>query len=166
MNAEVQGETAATGAVAADGAAEASAAASEPAAESAAAAAEGVSSKPRKKRKPYKKRSKRNDVIVTARVPMEIRAQANVILEEIGSSTTELVNAAYRYVLEKGELPPLDSTLERYTGQTREIPPEVSERTRQRMEQTSFEVPSSYWDEASDAQRVADAVRGSYEPVA
>ena len=47
-------------------------------------------------------RSERNDAIVTARVPAEIKKQGNAVLREIGSTPTELVNAAYRYVLKRG----------------------------------------------------------------
>lgn len=43
--------------------------------------------------------------MVTARVPVEIRDQVNAQLRAIGSSPTELVNAAYDYVLRTGELP-------------------------------------------------------------
>ena len=43
--------------------------------------------------------------MVTARVPLEIRDQVNAKLRSIGSSPTELVNAAYDYVLATGELP-------------------------------------------------------------
>lgn len=43
--------------------------------------------------------------MVTARVPVEIRDQVNAKLRAIGSSPTELVNAAYDYVLATGELP-------------------------------------------------------------
>lgn len=50
-------------------------------------------------------RSTRDDAIVTARVPVEIKRQGNAILKKIGSTPTELVNSAYRYVLEREELP-------------------------------------------------------------
>ena len=43
--------------------------------------------------------------MVTARVPQEIRDQVNAQLRSIGSSPTELVNAAYDYVLKTGLLP-------------------------------------------------------------
>lgn len=43
--------------------------------------------------------------MVTARVPAEIRDQVNAQLRAIGSSPTELVNAAYDYVLRTGQLP-------------------------------------------------------------
>jgi len=45
------------------------------------------------------------DAVVTARVPVEIKEQGNAKLKSIGATPTELVNAAYRYVLKTGELP-------------------------------------------------------------
>lgn len=48
------------------------------------------------------------DAIVTARVPVEVKAQVNAILHELGSSPTKLINAAYEYVLRHHALP-LDS---------------------------------------------------------
>ena len=51
------------------------------------------------------KESLRNDSIVTARVPIEIKEQGNAILKKIGSSPSEMINAAYRYVLSNEQLP-------------------------------------------------------------
>lgn len=45
------------------------------------------------------------DAMVTARVPVEIKKQVDRKLHEIGSSATALINAAYQYVLDHGELP-------------------------------------------------------------
>lgn len=45
------------------------------------------------------------DVIVAARVPVEIREQANGVLASMGKTPTQLINAAYQYVLKTGELP-------------------------------------------------------------
>lgn len=45
------------------------------------------------------------DAIVTARVPIEIKDQGNRILKSLGSSPTELINAAYRFVLAEKRLP-------------------------------------------------------------
>lgn len=41
----------------------------------------------------------------TARVPAEIKLQGDAILKSLGSSTTELINAAYMYVLKEHKLP-------------------------------------------------------------
>lgn len=45
------------------------------------------------------------DAIVTARVPLEVKEQVNIILKEIDSSPTKLINAAYEYVLRYHDLP-------------------------------------------------------------
>jgi addiction module RelB/DinJ family antitoxin len=46
-----------------------------------------------------------NSTIVAARVPGEIREQGNTVLAELGFTPTQLINSAYRYVLEYGRLP-------------------------------------------------------------
>jgi antitoxin component of RelBE/YafQ-DinJ toxin-antitoxin module len=45
------------------------------------------------------------DAMVSARVPRELRDQANDILAELGYSPTQLINAAYHYLLDAGALP-------------------------------------------------------------
>ena len=45
------------------------------------------------------------DAMVTARVPVEIKKQGDRKLKQMGSSATELINDAYRYVIEHGALP-------------------------------------------------------------
>ena len=73
--------------------------------------------------------------MVTARVPLEIRDQVNAKLRSIGSSPTELVNAAYDYVLATD-------------AQANEL--------RFRLRQATRPVPASFW-EARDG---APATRG------
>ena len=77
--------------------------------------------------------------MVTARVPLEIRDQVNAKLRSIGSSPTELVNAAYDYVLATGELPDAqrgESTLT--DAQANEL--------RFRLRQATRPVPASFWE--------------------
>ena len=45
------------------------------------------------------------NAMVSARVPVEIKRQGDAKLREMGSSVTELVNAAYGYVIKHGALP-------------------------------------------------------------
>ena len=45
------------------------------------------------------------DAIVTARVPAEVKEQGGKILREIGATPTQLVNAAYAYLLAERRLP-------------------------------------------------------------
>lgn len=47
---------------------------------------------------------------VTARIPDEIQRQGTDILKELGATTTQLVNAAYTYLISQHRLPaPLDT---------------------------------------------------------
>ena len=45
------------------------------------------------------------DSIVTARIPVEVKNQVSEVLESLGSNTTQLINAAFEYVLVTGRLP-------------------------------------------------------------
>ncbi|MDR2106460.1 MAG: hypothetical protein LBP24_03535 [Coriobacteriales bacterium] len=45
------------------------------------------------------------NVTVSARIPAEIYDQGNTRLKRIGATPTQLINAAYSYVLKTGELP-------------------------------------------------------------
>ena len=47
--------------------------------------------------------------MVTARVPDALFEQASIQLEKIGATTSELVNAAFEYVLQKKALPETSS---------------------------------------------------------
>ena len=95
--------------------------------------------------------------MVTARVPLEIRDQVNAKLRSIGSSPTELVNAAYDYVLATGELPdaqrgesPLRITLT--DAQANEL--------RFRLRQATRPVPASFWEarDGAPATREGDFI--------
>lgn len=94
--------------------------------------------------------------MVTARVPVEIRDQVNAQLRDIGLSPTELVNAAYDYVLKTGELPdvnrgdaPLRITLT--DAQANEL--------RFRLRHATCSVPGSFWEDQA-ALRRAEERRG------
>ncbi len=89
-------------------------------------------------------RGERNDAIVTARVPAEIKKQGNAVLREIGSTPTELVNAAYRYVLKERELPKEASPLAGLAGQHRILSLEQKERVRNRVRRTTLNAPADW----------------------
>ena len=46
-----------------------------------------------------------SDTIVAARVPVEVKEQGNAILAKLGYTQTQLINSAYRFVLEFHQLP-------------------------------------------------------------
>lgn len=52
-----------------------------------------------------------SDVVVTARVPAEIKKQGAAVLQRIGSTPTELINSAFQYVIEYEDLPSCQNVL-------------------------------------------------------
>ena len=126
------------------------------------AAAQEEAPKPKKRRK----RTKREDVIVTARVPLEIRNQAVAVLESIGSTPTELINAAFEYVIFTGELPPVTPSLEEMSHTTRRATPEQMAKINERIERTTFAVPDSFWAGKTDEELLGEALEEKYGPLA
>ena len=84
----------------------------------------------------------RADVIVTARVPKEVKRKGDEILGRIGSTPTELINTAYRYVLRNGGLPKTGPTLKDLAGKRRSLTAEQAQRIRERMSRTTFDYRS------------------------
>ena len=60
------------------------------------------------------------DAIVSARVPIALKERGNGILHDIGSTPTQLINAAYQFVLAEHELPKPHDPLEGMRGAKRE----------------------------------------------
>lgn len=107
------------------------------------------------------KRTPRFDAIVTARVPTEIKEQGNAILKKIGSSPTELINAAYRYVLEYEELPTEVSSLEKVADRHRNLTPEQKAQIKAFIERTTLKAPESWNGKSFDELR-EEAMRERY----
>lgn len=110
--------------------------------------------------------SARSDSIVTARVPVEIKEQGNAVLKKIGATPTELVNAAYQYVLEHGELPAGRSLPADLAGKRRILTEERKRLIQDRVRRTTFAVPASYWQGKTDDQLLGEALREKYEAFA
>ena len=108
--------------------------------------------------------SKRDDAIATARVPRHIKAQGDAVLRSLGSSPTELVNSAYRYVIAEHRLPTVRSEAEG----TFEIAltPEQRQALRARRERTTCRVPAEYWGGRSDEDILASELGRAYEALA
>ncbi len=100
--------------------------------------------------------------IVTARVPAGIKEQGRVALEKIGSTPTELINAAYEYVLAKGELPSAGKTLPTNVHEKRVLTAEQREELHSRIKKTTFPIPASYWEGKTDKQLLREAREDKY----
>ena len=73
------------------------------------------------------------DAIVSARVPIALKERGNGILHDIGSTPTQLINAAYQFVLAEHELPKPHDPLEGMRGAKRELTDEQALELSQRL---------------------------------
>lgn len=103
------------------------------------------------------------DAIITARVPVEVKEQVNEILKEIGATQTQLVNAAYDYVLSQRELPIVRPPLRRAS---RMLTAEQKRDLRERVESMTFAVPEDFWAGRSYKDIIAEGKAADYEALA
>ena len=103
------------------------------------------------------------DSIVTARVPIGIKEQGRIALQKIGATPTDLINAAYRYVLEEGKLPQVESTPFGCPEKPRRLSAAQKKKLKQRLHDTTFPVPISYWEGKTDDDLLEQALREKYE---
>lgn len=96
------------------------------------------------------------DPVVTARVPAEIRDQGNAILRQLGATPTELVNAAYEFLLHEKRLPVVAHGAEDLPGGIRALSPDAATAMLETLDSMALEVPES-WQGA-----VMDEVREPY----
>ena len=82
------------------------------------------------------------DTTVSARVPIEIKKQADKKLRSLGASTTDLINAAFRYLLAENELPGVRSGGKRGANE-RVLSEEQRSYLQEFIAATSFEVDDS-----------------------
>ena len=82
--------------------------------------------------------------MVTARVPLEIRDQVNAKLRSIGSSPTELVNAAYSENSVFGTYEVQNRNFSNYLSQA--LTDAQANELRFRLRQATRPVPASFWE--------------------
>ena len=98
------------------------------------------------------------DPVVTARVPEGVRDRGVEVLKSIGSTTSELINAAFDYVIQAKELP----RFERATrGEVRVLSKEQAEDLSEFMRFVKVDVPA-VWDDASFEDLFDDAMGQRY----
>lgn len=98
------------------------------------------------------------DAFVSARIPTEIKLQGNQVLKEIGSTPTQLVNAAYKYVLENRALP-----TQKDTPVKRELSDEDLLDLAESIRATTFRVPESFWEGKTYKEIIAEGRAADYE---
>lgn len=93
------------------------------------------------------------DPVVTARVPAEIRDQGNAILRQLGATPTDLVNAAYEYLLLEKRLPPVAHGAEELPGGVRALSAEAAAEVLENLNGMALEVPESWQGASMDELR-------------
>lgn len=103
------------------------------------------------------------DSRVSARVPVETRERGDRQLARIGATTTQLINAAYDYVIETGKLP---RAPEKQKSRSRKLTEAQMAELRQRIAQTTCPVPAAYFAGRSDESILEEELRRDYEALA
>lgn len=111
--------------------------------------------------------------MVTARVPSEIRRQGNAVLKEIGATPTQLVNAAYEYVLARHGLPKAAdkpescaSAGEQGTVTRRTLDPVAAHELATSIERSTLAIPESFWAGRTYKEILAEGRCADYEALA
>ena len=98
------------------------------------------------------------DPVVTARVPEGVRDRGVEVLKDIGSTTSELINAAFDYVIQAKELPRFEQARR---GEARTLSKEQVEDLSEFMRAVKVDVPAA-WDDASFEDLLDDAMGQRY----
>lgn len=113
--------------------------------------------------------------IVTARVPSEIRRQGNEALRALGATPTQLINAAYEYVIEHGSLPSRRCSQETSEGNSgssldgvvrRVLDADAARELGDLIAGSTFDIPESFWGGRSYKEMIAEGRRADYEALA
>lgn len=113
--------------------------------------------------------------IVTARVPSEIRRQGNEALKALGATPTQLINAAYEYVIEHGSLPSQRRSREvseQHAGSSsdgvvrRVLGADAARELGELIAESTFDIPESFWGGRSYKEMIAEGRRADYEALA
>ena len=98
--------------------------------------------------------------VVTARVPEGVRLRGQEVLKEIGSTTSELINAAFDYVIQERQLPkPQKQILHRDGAQT--LTDEQRQNLANFIESVRVPIPAS-WNNAPFEELFDEAMEDRY----
>ena len=111
------------------------------------------------------------DAVVTARVPVEVKEQATHVLRAIGATPTQLINAAYSYVLETGSLPCARVQSETVPGSSdapivKTLPDARRAALCSDLDAMTRAVPESFWRGLTYDRMIEEGRRADYEALA
>lgn len=109
-------------------------------------------------------RGQRDDAMVTARVDRGLKSRGMAVLKELGSTPTELVNRAFEYAAETGELPAPPSATGGGAG-VRRVTAAMRQRMEEFVEATTFALPEGAL-HGDYRTLVEEAAREKYESLA
>lgn len=104
------------------------------------------------------------DSRVSARIALETRKRGDRQLKKIGATPSQLINAAYRYVIATGELPHTGKPL--HAGEGGLAIEEAHRLFAERIEQTTCKVDSDYFAGRSDDEILEQELRARHEALA
>ena len=104
-------------------------------------------------------------VMVSARVPRELHEQVSEMLRDMGVSTTQLINGAYRQFRDTGKLPG-EREAETPMPGMRTLAPEQQEDLARSIHETTRRVPESYFADATYDDMLERELRARYEALA
>ncbi len=105
------------------------------------------------------------DTTVSARIPVEVKKQADKKLRDMGSSPTELINAAYRYVLKENRLP-VASAKATAGKRKRSLNKEQQRQLKEFLAKATFAVPEEALEGKTYKEIIAEGRRADYEALA
>ena len=104
------------------------------------------------------------DAFVTARVPVEIKEQGNAALKRIGATPTQLVNAAYEYVLAHGALPGAQNQgSDHVVSGKQQLTGAAAQELAQSLQETTFALPAEAWNASLYDKLIAEGRAHDYE---
>ena len=109
--------------------------------------------------------------MVTARVPAEIRRQGNAMLKSLGATPTQLVNAAYEYLLNAGALPSMQGTSAEAAQKEaapvqRSLSDEAKHELAASIEASTLDIPQAFWSGRPYKDIIAEGRLADYEALA
>ena len=99
------------------------------------------------------------DSFVSARIPVETKTKASKILAALGATHSDLVNAAYEFLLKTEALP----SCPKEAFETRHLSEEQAARISEIIRSTTIPIPESAWEGKDYKSILSEGRRADYE---
>ena len=102
------------------------------------------------------------DAMVSGRIPVEMKERGAALLAEIGATQSQLIKAAYEYLLAEGKLPTPRRNL---SGPARLTEQDISQ-LEEFINATTLDVDPAFWDGFDCKQALSEGRWADYEALA